>query len=542
MQGKEILRDPLLNKGSAFTQKERDALQLNGLLPAHISTMSEQLQRRYHNFSKKNSRVEKYEFLSNLQNRNEILYYRLILEHVIEMLPFVYTPTVGDISLLYSLQYNQTRGLFIQWELQDRIEEILKNAPSKDIDVIVVTDGGRVLGLGDVGVGGMVIPIGKAALYTIFGGIHPARILPIMLDVGTDNETLLNDPLYIGSKRKRITGEEYYLFLEKFVAAVKKVFPHALLQWEDFSRDHSFTLLNRYKHRICSFNDDIQGTAAVTLAGLLAAVDKKKSHIFKEKIAIYGAGSAGIGIANIIVDYCEHLGSSREEAFSRIYMLDTRGLIHEGLSPLSQEHRTLARTSNEIGFWSGKKKGEITLQDVIENAGITALIGVSTHKGAFDKKVVTAMLKNTDHPIIFPLSNPNSKAEATVDQIFRWVGDKAIIATGSPFPDIEYKGVVHSIAQCNNVYIFPAIGLAAAALKSREVTQRQFLVAAAALSEKSAPFLFPPFSRLREVIEHIATSVAKSAIEEGLASPPPGKSVEQAIQEKMWFPSYPTYE
>jgi len=539
-KGREILRNPLLNKGTAFTEDERESLGLNGFLPTHVSTMEEQLERRYVNFSSKYSRVAKYEFLADLQNRNEILFYRLALEHVTEMLPFVYTPTVGDVSLLYSLQYNQSRGLFIPFNKQDHIEEILSNCGQKDVQVIVVTDGGRILGLGDVGVGGMVIPVGKIALYTIFGGIHPSKGLPIMLDVGTDNENLLTDPLYIGIKQKRITGEQYNIFLDKFVKAVKKVFPNALLQWEDFPREHANSLLEKYQNEICSFNDDIQGTAAVTLAGLLAAINKKKSNLLNEKIVIFGAGSAGIGIANIIVDYAKHIGLSESEAISKIYILDRRGLIHEAIPNLRTEQQRYARSTKEIDFWNTKDE-KITLSEVVEQGQITVLIGVSTKKNAFDKKIIKQMLQNTSTPIVFPLSNPNSKSEAEPEDLFKWTKGNVIVATGSPYSAVEWKKTTHFIPQCNNVYIFPAIGLAQAALKIKKITNKQFIVAGEALSKRAPPFLFPPLSRLREVIREIAIEVAQVAIEEGVAETPT-INLEQQIDNTMWFPAYPEYE
>lgn len=537
-KGRDLLRNPLLNKGTAFTKSEREALDLVGLLPSHVSNIEEQLTRRYLNFSAKHSKIAKYEFLSELQNRNEILFYRLVLEHVTEMLPYVYTPTVGDVSLLYSLQYNQSRGLFISFDMQDRIEEILESYEKKDVQVIVVTDGGRILGLGDVGIGGMVIPIGKAALYTIFGGIDPAKCLPIMLDVGTDNEDLLNDPLYLGMKHRRLHGEKYDQFLDKFAKAVKKVFPQALLQWEDFPREQAYTLLERYRNEICSFNDDIQGTAAVALAGILAAVRKKKSTLLSEKIAIFGAGSAGIGIANLIVDYIEFLGHSRQEAISHIYMLDRRGLIHDSLPDLTPEQSVFARSSKEIEFWRVNKE-IVTLSEVVEEAKITVLIGVSTHKGAFEKNIIKQMLENTPMPIVFPLSNPNSKAEADPEDLFKWTKGNIIVATGSPFPPVEYKKIAHHIPQCNNVYIFPAIGLAAAALSIKKITGKLFITAAEALSRTSLSCLFPPISHLREVIRQIAIEVAEAAIEEGLAPP---ANVEELIDQNMWFPAYPEYD
>lgn len=536
-RGLDILRDPLLNKGTAFNYEERKQLNLEAYLPPHVSSMKEQLCRRYQNFEIKNSRIEKYEFLSDLQNRNEILFYRFVLEHIDEMLPYVYTPTVGDASLLFSIQYHQSRGLFISCDMKDRIEEILQNTKRDEVEVIVVTDGERILGLGDVGVGGMVIPVGKLALYTIFGGIHPSKLLPIFIDVGTDNEKLLSDPLYIGRKSKRIRDDEYSHFLETFVSAVKKVYPNVLLQWEDFARENAESLLTEHQSQICSFNDDIQGTAAVTLAGLLAALKRKKSTFMNEKIGIYGAGSAGIGIANIIVDYMEHEGHSREEACRRIYIFDRRGLVHEGLTGTRENQKPYVRTMSEINQWS-VDENRVALSETVEFAEITILVGVSAHKDGFDESVIKKMRKNTDQPIIFPLSNPNSKAEATPKQLYDWAGEKVIVATGSPFPPVEYKGKTHPVAQCNNVYIFPAMGLAAATFKIKKITQKQFLVAAKALSEKAAPFLFPPLSRLREVTCHIAEKVGECAMEEGLADHIASDKLRPMLEKKMWFPSY----
>ena len=507
LKGKALLFDPRWNKGTAFTKEEREKFVLTGLLPPHISTIKEQLERRYHNFSEKKTPLAKYEFLINLQNRNEVLYYRLVLEHVTEMLPYVYTPTVGDASLDYSMQYQQSRGVFISYEKKDDIEKIFKNSGKPEVDVVVVTDGERILGLGDVGIGGMVIPIGKAALYTLFGGVRPERILPVFLDVGTNNEHLLNDPYYIGSRKRRVTGPEYDAFIERFVKSVRKVYPKALLQWEDFSKDHAELLLNRYRNETASFNDDIQGTAAVVLAGLISATKQKGQGIGDEKIAIFGAGSAGLGIANLIVDYLAYQGVTKEEAYNNIYLIDKDGLVHDG--PF------------------GKTPGLKTLEEVVSFAKITTLIGTSAQPRVFTEKIVKEMLKSTEEPIIFPLSNPNSKAEADPADLYKWTHGKAIVATGSPFPNT---------AQCNNVCIFPAFGLLASTTYLKTLPNELFIVAAEALSETSGNKLFPDFKNLRDSTKHIAKALLKTVLEKNLALTPP-----KSLDDAMWFPDYEPY-
>lgn len=508
LKGKSLLFDPRWNKGTAFTKEERERFVLTGLLPPHISSMEEQLKRRYENFLKKETPLAKYEFLVNLQNRNEVLFYRFVLEHVTEMLPYVYTPTVGDASLDFSMQYHQSRGVFISYEKKDDIEKILKNSGKPEVDVIVVTDGERILGLGDVGIGGMVIPIGKASLYTLFGGVRPERILPVFLDVGTNNESLLNDPYYIGSRKHRVTGEEYDKFIDRFVKSVRKVYPKALLQWEDFSKEHAQLLLDRYRKETASFNDDIQGTAAVVLAGLISAAKMKEHDIKDERIAIFGAGSAGLGIANLIIDYLVYQGVSKEEAYSNIYLIDKEGLIHDG--PF------------------GKTPKLKTLEEVVAFAKITTLIGASAQAKVFTEKIVLEMTKATDQPIIFPLSNPNSKAEADPADLYKWTHGKAIVATGSPFPNTP---------QCNNVCIFPAFGLVASTTYLKELPNELFIVAAVALSQTAKDKLFPDFSNLRESTKFIAGELLKKIVEMKLDLTTP-----QSINEKMWYPNYEIYD
>ncbi len=540
-QGVELLWDPHLNKGTAFTLEEREDFHLTGLLPSHVSSIEEQLERRYRNFSEKKSDIEKYVFLSDLQNRNATLFYRLVLKHVEEMLPYIYTPTVGAISIDYSVQYQQSHGLFLSIDMKDEIEAILHRTKREDIEVIVVTDGGRILGLGDVGIGGMAIPVGKLALYSLFGGIPPSKTLPVFLDVGTDNENLLRDPLYLGRKTRRVSGREYDEFVDIFVQTIKKIYPKALLQWEDFAKEHAQPLLDRYQHTLLSFNDDIQGTAASTLAGILSATKKKHSRLDREKILIYGAGSAGMGIARIIKSYLEHLGLTEEEALDRIYLFDLLGLLHDEQTHLSPEQLLFAKKGHIIKEWK-KKKGIINLYETIKKAHITTLIGVSAHKGAFDKKAVRLLLKNTSHPIIFPLSNPNEKSEAHPHDLLKWSKGGALVATGSPFPPFIHKKIKKQIPQCNNVYIFPAFGLAAASGFLAKITEKMFLAAAEELSERANHNLFPPLEELRETTKFLAEKILLVAKEEGCVHGKLPSTLEPFLNSLMWYPDYPKYE
>lgn len=535
--GRRLLQCPTQNKGTAFSEKERKGLKLEGLLPAHVSSIEEQIARRYLYFQQKQSRLDKYQFLADLQNRNEVLFYRFILEHVEEVLPCIYTPTVGDVSLDYSLYYQESRGMFLSYAMKGRLEEILSNWKYDDVRTIVVTDGERILGLGDVGVGGMTIPIGKLSLYISFGGLDPRTTLPIILDTGTNNKKLLEDPLYLGLHQPRVSPEQLYEFVEEFVQAVKKLFPQALLQWEDFAGENARVLLSRYKDRICSFNDDIQGTAAVVLSGLLAAVKKKKSTLAQEKFAIFGGGAAGMGTAEIIVDYLVQKGMSVEEARGRIYIVGRRGLVHDGLDKVVGHQKDFARNANEVAFWAEEDEETIRLLDVVEKGEITVLIGASAQKDAFDKKIVEAMCQNTDNPIIFPLSNPNTKCEAHPDDLIPWSKGSAIVATGSPYKPVEYEGKSYAIGQCNNVYIFPAFGLAASSVSTKKITQNMFLAAAEALSEKTNGGLFPAFSQLRDVTKFVAKRVIEQAIKDGEAEKPK-ESIQACIDKTTWDPTY----
>lgn len=544
MLPEQILNDPLLNKGTAFTQEERDRFHLNGLLPHHISTLEEQVQRRYENFKGKRSDLAKYTFLKALQDRNEVLFYRLVSEHITEMLPLIYTPTVGDVSLHYSSLYTQHRGRYFSYPHRDKMEDIIQNIPQKELDVIVVTDGERILGLGDLGAGGMAIPVGKLSLYTLFGGIHPGRTLPIMLDVGTNNPDLLNDPLYLGWKHERIRGQEYLDFIECFVKAIKKRYPHVVLQWEDFGRENAKPLLDKYRDQICSFNDDIQGTAAVVLAATYTAAKLTQVKFEEQRIVLFGGGSAGMGICNKLFGAKLEAKVPHEEAKKAFYVLDRHGLVHEGLNEMTEEQKAFARPAAEVAKWKVVDPQHISLLEVIKAVHPHVLIGVSTQAGAFSEEIVRTMAQYVDRPVIFPLSNPTSKSEAHPSDVLQWTKGKAIIATGSPFDPVAYNDMHYFIPQCNNVSIFPGVGLGLIACKAKKVSDRMFFKAAEVLSEE-APILrdphgslFPPFEKLREVSFKIACHVVAIAQEEGHAPQTSPEEIEAMVKKNMWFPTY----
>ena len=543
----EILNTPLYNKGTAFTKEERDALGLHGFLPFHISTLQEQVQRRYENFQEQRDQLAKYTFLSGLQNRNEILFYRLVSEHLTEMVPLIYTPTIGDVSLNFSNLYSQHRGFYLSYPLKDKIGEIIAHWPTPDIDVIVVTDGERILGLGDVGIGGMAISQGKLALYTLFGGIHPAKVLPIMLDVGTNNQELLNDPLYLGWRHARVVGKEYDQFIDLFIQEIKKRFPKVLLQWEDFAKPHARPLLEKYRDQICSFNDDIQGTASVALAAILGAIKLAKGKLKDQKIVMVGGGSAGLGIAYLILEAMKLEGCSEIEARHNFYIVDIDGLIHDQLPHNDSEQKKFARDFNSLKNWTLDRTiqdGKVMLLDVIKNAQPTILIGVSAQPNIFTEEIVKAMGSYLERPIIFPLSNPTSRSEATPENLIAWTQGRAIIATGSPFRPVHYQGKDYHIAQCNNVFIFPGIGLGIISCQTPKVIDKMFIKAAVVLSEH-APMLkdptasiFPSLEELRGISRQIAITVAQVAQEEGLIPKSSILEIEQRIDYNMWSPEY----
>ena len=534
LTGQVLLDNPLLNKGSAFPEDERREFGLLGLLPLHCSTIEEQLARTYENYRRKESDLERYVFLTALQDRNETLFYRLLEEHVSEMMPVIYTPTVGDGCRQYSHVFRRPRGLYISYPYRHEIPALLANAPSEEIEVIVVTDGERILGLGDLGVGGMGIPIGKLSLYSVCAGIHPAATLPIMLDVGTDNPELLDDPLYLGWRHRRVRGQEYDDFVEAFVEAVKQKFPRVLLQWEDFSKQNAARLLERYRDRLCTFNDDIQGTGAVTVAGLLAAMKLLGATLSEQRIVILGAGSSAIGICDQIVAAMVQAGDTEQDAKRNLWLVDSKGLVHEGRSNLESSKQKYARPATSIG---------LNFVDVVNNVRPTILIGTSGQQGAFSEDIVREMARHVARPVIFPLSNPTSKSEATPSDLLNWTGGRALIATGSPFPAVTHNGRLIKIGQCNNAFIFPGVGLGVIAARARRVTDGMFSAAARVLSEFSPALsdpdgpLFPPLEVVQQVSYRVALAVGTEAVRSGLTSLSLD-SLERAITDKMWSPQY----
>lgn len=544
LTGSELLDTPIFNKGSAFPEEERYELGLLGLLPFHASTMEEQLVRAYENFKSKDSDLERYVFLTALQDRNETLFYRLVLDHITEMMPIVYTPTVGLGCQRYSHVFRRPRGLYISYPYRNAIDRLLDNAPAGKVDIIVVTDGQRILGLGDLGVGGMGIPVGKLSLYTLCAGIDPQTTLPILLDVGTDNKELLDDPIYLGWRHERVRDQQYDDFIEAFVTAVMKKFPKVLLQWEDFSKGNASRLLERYRHRLCTFNDDIQGTGAVTLAGLVAAMKVRGSELRHQRVAILGAGSSAIGISDQIVAGMTLEGISERDGRSLIWLIDSRGLVHSARTDLEPSKRRYAQPAERLAEWKSERSDRFTLGDVITNVQPTILIGTSAQPGAFTEEIIRAMARHTERPIVFPLSNPTSKCEATPKDILRWSDGRAFVATGSPFGAVKESGITFEIGQCNNALIFPGIGLGVLASKARQVTEQMFLAAALSLSEMSPalsdPFaaLYPPLERVREVSRNVAIAVAKEAQRSGLAERTSLDELNRRINARIWEPEY----
>ena len=538
LTGQLLLDNPLLNKGSAFSREERLEFRLLGLLPQHSSTVEEQLARTYENYQREKSDLDRYVFLTALQDRNETLFYRLLLEHIGEMMPIIYTPTVGEGCRQYSHVFRRPRGLYISYPNRDEIPALLDNAPSQGVEVIVVTDGERILGLGDLGVGGMGIPIGKLSLYSLCAGIHPAATLPIMLDVGTDNRELLDDPLYLGWRHARVRGQEYDDFIEAFVKAVMQKFPRVLLQWEDFSKHNAARLLERYRDRLCTFNDDIQGTGAVTVAGLLAAMKLLDSKLGEQRILILGAGSSAIGICDQLVAAMLQEGCSTEDAKRNLWLVDSKGLVHTGRTNLEDSKRKFAQPTERIDPESCK------FFEVVRKVKPTILIGTSGQSGAFTEDIVREMAKHVERPVIFPLSNPTSKSEATPAELLQWTNGRALIATGSPFPPVSYEGRSIKVGQCNNVFIFPGVGLGVIASGADRVTDAMFSAAARVLSEFSpalidadAP-LYPPLESVREISRKVAIAVGVEAQQAGLTKTTSFEELDRNVKDAMWTPHY----
>ncbi len=548
--GPALLESPLLNKGSAFSERERQQFNLEGLLPYKIETIAEQKARAYQQLCAFQTDIDKHIYLRNMLDTNETLYFRLVVDHLEEIMPLIYTPTVGLACQQFSKMYRRKRGLYIAYPDRDRVDEMLQNATKQNVKVIVVTDGERILGLGDQGIGGMGIPIGKLALYTACGGISPAYVLPVMLDVGTNNESLLNDPMYMGWKHPRITGEDYYAFVDEFIQGVKLRWPKALLQFEDFAQDHATPLLNRYRNQLCCFNDDIQGTASVTLGTLLAACTAKGERLRDQRIMFAGAGSAGTGIAEHLVRQMIDEGLTDAEAHSRIFLVSKDGLLQTSSKDLFDFQKPLCIPDAVVAQWTlthSKMEAVINLLDVVVNAKPTVLIGVSGQAGLFTKKIIEAVQSYCEYPIVLPLSNPTSQTEAQPVDLLRWTSGKALIATGSPFAPVDMGSRHFEIAQCNNSYIFPGLGLGVISAKARYITDAMMMAASRALAgaspivKEGKGALLPPLQQIREVSKIIALAVFKQAIIDGVAMPVPDELMVEKIEANFWQPEYRDY-
>jgi malate dehydrogenase (oxaloacetate-decarboxylating) len=542
-----LLDAPLLSKGTAFTQTERTGFGLHGLLPAEVETLEQQVVRAYEAYQRKDEDLERHIYLRALQDTNEVLFYKLLLDHIEEMTPIVYTPTVALACEQFSHIYRRPRGLFISYPLRDSLAELLRNRPNKDVDVIVVTDGERILGIGDQGAGGLGIPIGKLSLYTLIGGIRPERTLPIVLDVGTNNSERLNDPEYLGWRHERITGQAYFDFVDQFVQAVKQELPGTCLQWEDFATPHARPILQRYRDELLTFNDDIQGTAAVALGAALGAVKVTGKTLKEQQIVMLGAGSAGIGVADGLRAAMKGEGLTEDEARSRFWVIDKNGLLQSGRKDLTSEQSVYAQPEGRVSAWPRTSDGHIGLADVIGQIKATILIGLSTVGGAFSEPIVREMARKVDRPIIFPLSNPTSKSEAKAEDLIRWTDGRALVASGSPFAPVSFKGRKIPIAQCNNVYIFPAMGLAVVASGARRVTEPMMLAAARALGANSPALkdpsasLLPPLPDIRRVAADIAVAVGIEAQRDGVAPKLSEDELRRRVQETQWTPIYPNF-
>jgi len=546
-RGMNLLDAPLLSKGTAFTQTERTGFGLHGLLPAEVETLEQQVVRAYEAYQRKDEDLERHIYLRALQDTNEVLFYKLLLDHIEEMTPIVYTPTVALACEQFSHIYRRPRGLFISYPLRDSLAELLRNRPNKDVDVIVVTDGERILGIGDQGAGGLGIPIGKLSLYTLIGGIRPERTLPIVLDVGTNNSERLNDPEYLGWRHERITGQAYFDFVDQFVQAVKQELPGTCLQWEDFATPHARPILQRYRDELLTFNDDIQGTAAVALGAALGAVKVTGKTLKEQQIVMLGAGSAGIGVADGLRAAMKGEGLTEDEARSRFWVIDKNGLLQSGRKDLTSEQSVYAQPEGRVSAWPRTSNGHIGLADVIGQIKATILIGLSTVGGAFSEPIVREMARKVDRPIIFPLSNPTSKSEAKAEDLILWTDGRALVASGSPFAPVSFKGRKIPIAQCNNVYIFPAMGLAVVASGARRVTEPMMLAAARALGANSPALkdpsasLLPPLPDIRRVAADIAVAVGIEAQRDGVAPKLSEDELRRRVQETQWTPIYPNF-
>ncbi len=545
--GQDLINAPRFNKGTAFSDHERDVFELHGLLPPHVASLEEQLERRMQRLRALRTPFGKYALLRDLQDTNETLFYALLQRNIEEMLPLVYTPTVGEGCQRFSEIWKKPRGLFLSYPNKGRILQILSHSRYDAIKCIVVSDGERILGLGDQGAGGMGIPIGKMALYTALGGIHPEHCLPILLDVGTDNEDRLGNPIYIGWGHRRIRGQEYDDFIEIFVSSVKKRWPHVLLQWEDFSGANAARLLARYRDQLCTFNDDIQGTAAVTTAALVSAIHVTGVPLERHKIAVFGFGGAGLGITHMLEEYIRAEGVSPQAARNCFYAVDRCGLVVENSRDLTPEQLAYGRKAQEVKGWR-LPNGDISLLDVVRNAKPSVLIGVSGQPGAFSEEIVREMAKYAERPIFFPLSNPTSRCEATPQDLTNWTEGRAVISTGSPFAPVTVWGRKIPVPQTNNSYIFPGLALGIVASKARRVTDAMIMAATKELArrfpilkDKRASIL-PPIAGARELARSIAIAVGKQAIQDGQAQVADEEGLMRELAANIWEPTYVPYE
>ncbi|WP_141558500.1 oxaloacetate-decarboxylating malate dehydrogenase [Bacillus thuringiensis] len=544
LRGAEVLSTPLLNKGVAFTQNEREELGLKGLLPPAVLTLEEQARRAYEQFSSQPDDLLKNVYLTALHDRNEVLFYRILTDHLREMLPIVYTPTVGVAIQRYSHEYRKPRGVYLSINDPSGIEEAFTNigATAENIDLVVVTDGEGILGIGDWGVGGINIAIGKLAVYTAAVGIDPSRVLPVILDVGTNREELLNNPFYIGNRHPRITGEAYDEFIDTFVQSVNKQFPKALLHWEDFSSRNARKILDKYRHDVCTFNDDIQGTGAVSLAAVLSAVKASGVPLSEHRVVVFGAGTAGIGIADQVRDAMVRVGVSEEESYKRFWCIDRNGLVTDNMEDLLDFQIPYARKEAEVSEW--KENDVIGLAEVVKHVKPTILIGTSTVAGAFKEEIIKEMASHVERPIILPMSNPTPLAEAKPADLIEWTEGRALVATGSPFEPVTYNGVTYVIGQSNNALIFPGLGLGTIVVRASVMTDGMFAAAAEAVasmvdtSQPGAPIL-PEVEELRNISEMVAIEVAKVAVAEGVARVNlSDNDIKMAVKEAMWKPEY----
>ncbi|MFZ1287833.1 MAG: NAD-dependent malic enzyme, partial [Candidatus Phosphoribacter sp.] len=548
-RGRAVLANPMTNRGTAFTVQQRRYLGLVGLMPSEVTPMGNQVRRVYQQYQSARTPFAKHNYLASLRDRNEVLFYRLLADHIEEMLPIIYTPTIGEVIERFSAEYHRPRGVFVSIDRPEDIEQSLidHGLGQDDVDLIVATDAEGILGIGDQGVGGIEIAIGKLSVYTAAAGLHPRRVMPVMIDVGTDNLGLLNSDLYLGERHARVRGERYDEFIDRFVTTATRLFPRAMLHWEDFGASNAHRVLEKYRDDYCTFNDDIQGTAAVALAAVLAGVNITGMPLRDHRIVIFGGGTAGIGIADLLRDELIRSGVPRDQAVAQFFALGSKGLFVDDLPSLREFQKPYARTRASVSQWTldGSARG-ISLADVVRNARPTILIGTSTRGGAFSKAIVTEMATHCERPIIMPLSNPTSRAEATPVDLIEWTEGRVLVATGSPFEPVDHHEVRHVIAQANNALIFPGLGLGVAACQASRVTDRMIAAAAEALAARVNAYrpgasLLPAMSELRPVSAHVALAVAAAAAEEGVARRPLTDPINE-IYSRMWQPQYPSVE